>query len=241
MGAERVVQPTEVWQNGRLSDQPPESLSYSWRPFVTYHRQWWDMFVPLQSRNVCSGMEVCRVDWKEEVENNCEHGKGDGSKLLGHSQNHSHWFHVMWCDGNYSPLLGTLREQFHVGGLAFSPKLWCYCAIIRGCVLLTPPPVCKTSGMAAFSPSTIHSWLGFFKFPCLESKETSQRPEIYTCWLCQRQGQEVSWRSRHLFLPSGLEKSYCIPWYLKSMTTVWKNKGLVLKQLCPLLVSTYHY
>ena len=190
MGAERVVQPTEVWQNGCLSDRPPESLSYSWSPFVTYHHQWWDMFVPLQSRNVCSGKEVCHVAWKEEVENNCEHGKGDGSKLLGHSQNHSHWFHVMWCDGNYSPLLGTLREQFHVGGLAFSPKLWCYCAIIRGCVLLTPPPVCKTSGMAAFSPSTIHSWLGFFKFPCLESKETSQRPEIYTCWLCQRQGQE---------------------------------------------------
>jgi len=99
----------------------------------------------------------------------------------------------------------------------------------------------RTPGMATFSPSTTHFWLGLFEFPYyLESEETASRLEIYTSLLCQRQGQEVASRSRHLLLLLGVEKSHYTPWYIpEKYDDCVEEKELVLKQLCALLVSTY--
>lgn len=71
--------------------------------------------------------------------------------------------HVVWWW--LQSLVGHVKKALHVGGLALLPELWCCCAIIQGYILLTPPPLCWTPGMATLCPSTVHSWLGLFEFP----------------------------------------------------------------------------
>jgi hypothetical protein len=66
--------------------------------------------------------------------------------------------------------------------------------------------------MAAFSPSTPHSWLGIFEFPHVWNLKKLLKGWRFTPLYCVK-GKVKKWLggSRHLLVPSGLEKSHCTP------------------------------
>jgi len=123
------------------------------------------------------------------------------------------------------------------------PELWCCCPIIQGYILLTPPPLCWTPGMATLSLSTIHSWLGLFQFPHFWNLKKLLGGWRFTSLYCVK-GKVKKWLGDQdiSFYHQGL-KSLIVhdDTYLKKCDDNVEEKGLVLKQLCALLVYTYNH
>jgi len=139
-------------------------------------------------------------------------------------------------------LVGHVKP-FHVGGLALLPELWCCYAIIQGYILLMPLPLCWTPGMATLSPSTIHSWLGVFEFPYIWNLKKLLGGWRFTPLYCVK-GKVKKWFGDQdiSFYHQGLKNLIVLHHtYLKKYDDCVEEKGLVLKQLCALLVYTYNH